>query len=51
MVLALGILGNGDGETVRDDDEVALLTIEVERYGVGAMGSGAWRHGEERDGS
>lgn len=29
VVLALGILVDGDGETVGDDDEVALLAVEV----------------------
>lgn len=30
MVLARGILGDGDGETVGDDDEMTLLVTEVE---------------------
>ena len=51
MVLALRILGDGDGETVGDDDEMALLAIEVEREGVGPVEGRVWRHGEELGGS
>lgn len=43
VVLARGVLGDGDGEAVGDDDEVGGRAVEVEGDGVAAGG----RHGEE----
>lgn len=50
MIFSLRISRDSDGKTVRDDDEVPLLTVEVETEGVRARDGGAWGHGEKRGG-